>query len=293
MRRVPAALVYASLIFLGLAAANTAGRETPPAPRRIISTAPSITEILFALGAGDRVAAVTTFCRYPPEARMKPKIGGFATPNLELILALEPDLLVTVDRRAQLAGRLQGFPVPILDLGHADVEGVFISIQRVADRLGIAERGKELVARIRTDLEEARRVFRDRPRKRVLFLIGRSPGSLSDLHAVGKGGYIDELLSLAGGENIFGETATLYPKVSLEEILARDPEVIVDMGHRSDLEEGEIRAIQSLWRQFPRLQAVRQNGVFVVQEDLFVVPGPRVAEAVKALAGMIHGEARR
>lgn len=259
-------------------------------PQRIVSTAPSITEMLFALGAGDRVVGVTTYCRYPEEARQKPKIGGYSSPNVEAILRQRPDLVVVLDDRTDLGDKLKSFRVPTLLLRHQNLADIERSIVTLAARLGLDDRGRQLAAGIRRDLNRVTASVAPLPRRSVLFLVGRNPGSLTDIYAVGRSSYLHELITLAGGTNVFGDAAIAYSKVSLEEILARDPDVIVDMSHQEGVGADDIRAIQALWGRFPSLRAVRNRDVHVVTADIFVVPGPRVTAAVRDLARMIHGD---
>lgn len=262
-------------------------------PRRIVSTAPSITEMLFALGVGDRVVGVTTYCQYPEEARQKPKIGGYTSPSVEAIVRQRPDLVVIVEDRTDLADKLRSFRVPTLLLRHQRLADIERSIVTLAARLGLDDRGRHLVAGIRRDLGRVTDSVAKLPRRNVLFLVGRNPGSLTDIYAVGRSSYLDELITLAGGTNVFRDTAVAYSKVSLEEILARDPDVIVDMSHQEGIGADDIRAIQALWGRFPSLRAVHTRDVHVVTEDIFVVPGPRVTAAVRDLARMIHGDRLR
>jgi iron complex transport system substrate-binding protein len=249
--------------------------------------------MLFALGAGDRVVGVTTYCRYPEEAQQKPKIGGFTSPNVELVLGQKPDLVVVLEDRTDLATKLTPFSIPTLAVKHKDLTGIYESIETLAARLGAAERGRELVSEIRKTLAEITRSIAGTPRKQVLFLVGRNPGTLTDIHAVGKGSYLGQLIELAGGANVFADAPAIYPKVSLEEILARNPEVIIDMSHRQTLRPEQIETVQALWARFPNIRAVRERQVHVVSEDVFVVPGPRVTMAVRSLATMIHGDRAR
>jgi iron complex transport system substrate-binding protein len=279
------------LHFLTIAALSLVMAASPP--QRIVSTAPSITEMLFALGAGDRVVGVTTYCRYPEEARQKPKIGGYTSPNVEAILRQRPDLVVVLEDRTDLADKLKSFSVPTLPLRHQSLADIERSIVTLAAHLGLEDHGRQVVTRIRRDLARVTESVSKRPRRSVLFLVGRNPGSLTDIYAVGRSNYLDELITLAGGTNLFRDAAVAYSKVSLEDILARDPDVIVDMSHQEGVSAQDIRTIQALWGRFPSLRAVRNRDVHVVTEDIFVVPGPRVTVAVESLARMIHGDGVR
>lgn len=261
------------------------------APERIVSTAPSITQILYALGLGDRVAAVTTFCRYPPEAGRKPKIGDYLRPNLELILAARPDLLI-VERTGVKPplerGRLR---LNVLEVDDGNLAGIFDAIERIGRAAGVPERARALNARLRSELDALARRVAGRPRPRTMIVLGRTPGRLEGIVVAGRGSYLDELITLAGGRNIFSDTVSPYARVPLEEVLARDPEVILDLGEMDDAETlspARSRAILELWRTQPRLSAVRAGQVFAEAPHLFVVPGPRVAEAARALARMLH-----
>jgi len=158
----------------------------------------------------------------------------------------------------------------------------------------VAERAAALNARIQAALDEIRRRAAGLPSRRVMFVAGRAPGRLEDVIVVGRGSHLNELMGIAGAANAFGDVAAAYAKVSFEQVLARNPEVIVDMGEMAEtvgVTEAEKRAVVALWERQPALAAVRQRRVFAVASDIFVVPGPRVVEAARELARMAHPEA--
>jgi len=261
-------------------------------PRRIVSTAPSITEMLYALGLGDRVVGVTSFCRHPPEAAGKPKIGDYLRPNLELIVAARPDLVIVERTGVRQGGLPPGARLPVLEVDDGDLAGIYDSIERIGRAAGVPERAAALKARIRAELEALARRTAGRPRPRTLIVLGRTPGRLEGIVAAGRGSYLDELIGLAGGRNIFADSVSAYGRVPLEEVLARDPEVIVDLGemaHPESFNEAQRRAVVALWRRQPALSAVRSGRIYAAASDAFLVPGPRVAQAARALAEMIHG----
>ncbi len=260
-------------------------------PQRIVSTAPSITEMLYALGLGDRVVGVTTFCRHPSEAARKPKIGDYLRPNWELIVAARPDLVILERTGVRRTERLAHAQFAVLEVDDATLAGIFASLERIAQAAGVPERAAVANARIREALEVVRQRVAGRPRPRTMFVLGRTPGRLEGIVVAGRGTYLDELIGLAGGKNIFADTVSAYAKVPLEQILARDPEVILDMGEMADpeaLNEPRRRAVVDLWRRQPTLTAVRQQRVYAVASGAFLVPGPRVAEAARALSEMLH-----
>jgi ABC-type Fe3+-hydroxamate transport system substrate-binding protein len=274
--------------FVALLAAGASAAGAPA--ERIVSTAPSLTETLFALGAGDQVVGVTTFCIYPEEARSRTKVGGFADANVEQIVALRPDLVVMVEGRRVLAERLAPFGIPTLVLDPSHLSGIFDAIRALAEASGRAEPGERLVAKIEADLAAVQRSVEGRARPRALLLVGRSPGSLSGLYAVGPASFLGELLERAGGENVLADSAAAYPKVSLEQVLARDPDVIVELigMERGDREAFE-RETRELWSSHPNLTAVRRDAVRVLADDRLLQPGPRVAETIRRLAAVLHG----
>lgn len=262
--------------------------------QRIVSTAPSVTEMLYALGLGDRVVGVTTFCHFPPEATKKPKIGDYLHPNLEVIVSLRPDLVVVERTGVRQPERLPSLKLNVLEVDDGTVAGIYESIERIGAAAGVPERASALNKRIRGELDEIRRRTAGLPKRRVMFVVGRTSGRLEDIIVAGKGSYLDEVMRLAGGENVFGDSAAAYGKVPLEEVLARNPEVIVDMGEMAQtvgVTAEQKRAVAALWDRYPALAAVRQRRVFAVASDIFVVPGPRLVEAARALAGIIHPEA--
>jgi iron complex transport system substrate-binding protein len=262
-------------------------------PRRIVSTAPSMTETLFALGLGDRVVAVSQHCHYPPEALNRPKIGSYLRPNVEAIVALRPDLvLLQAKTPDSVAGQLERVKLPVLQVEHGDLERMYSGIRDIASRCGVPERGAKLESEIRARLDAIRRRTASRPRRSLVFIVGRSPGSLDNLIAVGKGSYLNELIAIAGGVNALAANVLPYPKLSLESMLGLNPDVLVDMGDMAEtvgVTAEHKRQVVALWRRQPALK----SRVYAVASDIFVVPGPRVAEAAEAFEQMLHPEAKK
>jgi iron complex transport system substrate-binding protein len=260
-------------------------------PQRIVSTAPSITELLYALGLGNRVVGVTRFCRYPPDALTKPKIGDYTAPNLEAIAALTPDLVVIQTNPVHLADRLSKLKLHVLEIDQENIANIYKSIHEVGAATGSQRAAAELTGNIQEGLAKIRARVSSQPRARVMFVIGRSPDRLDGLVVAGRASYLNEVIEIAGGENVFKDAKAAYPEVSLEEVMARNPEVIVDMGDMSDtvgVTEQHKRSVIALWNRIPTLAAVKQHRVFAVASDIFVVPGPRVIDAAKAFVEMLH-----
>ncbi len=279
---------------VALVAAAVAGQTAKP-PQRIVSTAPSITEMLYALGLGDKVVGVTNYCRYPPEARLKPKIGDYTSPNIEAIAALKPDLVIIQTNPIRLADRLQALHLKTLEINQEDLNALYNSFRVVGEATGAKSAANELAVDTKAKLELIRIRAASLPRVKVMFVIGRTPNRLDGLVVAGKASYLNEIMQAAGGENVFRDAPSQYPSVSLEEVLARNPEVIVDMGDMSDtvnVTPEHQRQVVDLWQRMGTIAAVRQHRVFAVASDIFVVPGPRVVDAAEAFFGMLHPDSK-
>lgn len=265
-------------------------------PMRIISTAPSVTEMLYVLGLGDRVVGVTTFCHYPPEVRDKPKIGTYMYPNLETMLEMRPDLVVILKEHTGLGERLGKVGLRVLELQHNSLAGIYESLRVLGARAAVEQTAETRIASMQSALAEIASRAGSLPRRSVIFLVGRTPGTIRDLMVVGRGSFLNELIEIAGGRNLFSGAAAFYPKIGLEELYAGRPEVIIDMGDMADTDrvsEEHKRSVAALWRQYPMVPAVEADRVYPVANDIFVVPGPRIVEAAAELFRMIHPEAAR
>lgn len=261
-------------------------------PARIVSTTPSITETLFALGLGGRVVGVSSFCRYPRETAKITKIGTFLQPNAEVILSLRPDLVIIQRNPVNLGERLSTIKLRVLEVNPAETaDGVFAAIRAIAGACGVAARGEQLVAALTAQLQQLRAKAKALPPVKVAFVVGRTPGTLDGLFVAANNSYLAELLTTAGGKNVFADSPAAYPKVTMEELLARNPDVILDMGdstHTGVMSPGHRESVIRLWQRYPMLAAVRNGRVLPVADDRFVVPGPRVVEAVRLFGSLLH-----
>jgi iron complex transport system substrate-binding protein len=278
------------LILLWFAAATLVpGQE----PKRIVSTAPSITELLYALGLGDRVVGVDRFSRFPPEAQRKAKIGDYVNPNLETIASLRPDLVIIPLNPVKLAERLGVLRLKVLEIDQDTIAKLYESFRIVGQATGAAAQAAKLESTVRGQLEAIRARAAPLKRTRMMFVVGRTPNRLDGLIVVGQASYLNEIIALAGGENVFRDAVASYPGVSLEEVLARNPDVIVDMGEMAEtvgVTEERKREVVSLWDRLSSVAAVKQHHVYAVASDVYVEPGPRVVDAAKAFLEMLHPE---
>jgi ABC-type Fe3+-hydroxamate transport system substrate-binding protein len=280
------------ILILWLAAAALLCGQSP---KRIVSTAPSITELLYALGLGDRVVGVDRFSRFPAEALRKPKIGDYANPNLEAIAALRPDLVIIPTNPVKLAERLGVLRLKVLEIDQESIAKLYESFRMVGQAAGATAEAAKLSTTVRGQLEAIRARAAPLKKTRMMFVVGRTPNRLDGLIVVGQASYLNEVIALAGGENVFRDAVASYPGVSLEEVLARNPDVIVDMGDMADtvgVTDAHKREVTSLWDRLSSVAAVKQHRVYAVASDVYVVPGPRVVEAAKAFLEMLHPDAK-
>jgi iron complex transport system substrate-binding protein len=269
--------------FLALAVfASFTQAASPPDPQRIVSLAPSVTETLFALGFGERLVGVTTHCDYPAAARKLPKIGGFMSPSLEVIVAQRPDLVIGVSGasdpvKVREMERL-GIKVNLISL--ASVGDILNSIKSIARWLGRPETGDNLAERITRQLDEVKRRVAGAPRRATLLAVGLRP-----LVAVGGKNYIDELITLAGGENIAGNAAQPWLNLPDEYVVAKAPQVIIEAGMGSERSESARH-----WADLNSIPAVKERRVYAYPSDKILRPGPRVGEGLEEIARLIHPE---
>jgi iron complex transport system substrate-binding protein len=262
------------------------GPPAPAAPVRIVSLAPSMTEVLFALGAGPRVAGVTRFCDYPPEAARLPKVGGFLDVSLEAVAALRPDLIVGVPNASNrnVIERLGELGFPVLLLEAHGLEDTYRLVREVGRSVGAEPAAQRLAASMRARVAAVEARVRGAARTQVLFAYGRDP-----LVVAGPGSFADELLRKAGADNVAREGTARYPTWSLEAVLVAAPDVIVDsfMGGSAPPDAARLRA---RWGRFASLPAVRSGRLHWLDPQLFARPGPRLVDALEALARLLHPE---
>jgi ABC-type Fe3+-hydroxamate transport system substrate-binding protein len=260
---------------------------------RIVSTSPSITESLFALGLGSRVVGVSTYCRYPPEVTRLPKVGSFVRPQTELIARLRPDLVIAHAGPHDVPRQLSALGIRSITVDRGALASVYSTMRAIGAAAGVADRAEAVVADLQRRLDQVHAAVASRSAKKVLLIVGRRPGTLSDLVAVGRDSYLSDLVTIAGGVNVLDDARMpAYPRISLETVIHLAPDVIVDAGDMGDTPATHVRrqlATERLWNQQTIVAAVRQNGVHAVTSDAFVVPGPRVVEVADTLALWLHG----
>jgi len=253
-------------------------------PRRIISLAPSITETLYALGLGDRVAGVTSYCDFPPEARAKEKVGDTIHPDLERIIGLKPDL-VLVSTSSQLEGlatRLDQLGIPVYVSNPRTVEEVVASIRSIGDLTGSNPAAAKLASEMEQRISEVQQRANGLARPRVLYVLQVGP-----LITAGRDTFINDLIRVSGGDSISSQETSDYPQFSRETVIARAPELIVAPASHGT----EIVNVDELKRDFAMTPAARHGRIVLVDPDLVDRPGPRIVDGLDALSKAITEKA--
>jgi iron complex transport system substrate-binding protein len=262
-------------------------------PQRIVSTSPSITETLFALGVGDKVVGVSQFCNYPPEVQKLPKVGSYIKPDAEAIARLAPDLVVLEKSSSELTERLNTLHIAFVEVPHGTLEDIFTEIQIIGKTAGVPERSANLVAQIKGSLDAIQSKAKAMTSPHVLMIVDRQQGTLNSLTAVGPNNYVNQILEIAGGTNVLAKpNVPQYPRISLETVLRENPDVIIDISGTQETEaarKASREATLALWGQYKELAAVRNGHVYAGTTDSLVVPGPRTPIAAQRLFDFVHG----
>jgi len=274
----------------GLAAGRAGTRPTErPSPQRIVSLTPSVTETLFALGAGRRVVGVSSYCDYPPEVSSLPRVGTFLAPLVEQVIALQPDLVITSpspgNKTAVEALERAGIGVSVVSEGSASAADVRAAIRQTAALIDADIEAEALVASLDGTLLAIRAAVADLPRPKVAVVVGYDP-----LILAGPQSYLGDLVAIAGGQNVVTDATAKWPRMSWEFLLAAAPEVIIDAS--SDNEGmSEAESLARHWARFDGLPAVRDHRLYGPAGNLLLRPGPRLGDAARVVAGWIHPDA--
>ncbi len=286
----PALALAVAPLLLALAGCPRAPAPAPLAgPRpRVVTAAPALAELVCALGAREHLAGVSRYCTFPPELQALPGIGGAVDPNLEAIDALAPDLILTQardERLDDLAGRRAFRVVPFRIETLAELRAAALELGRLLDREGAA---RAEVARLDRELEAVRARAPAR-RPRTLLVFGRTAGELGQLSAPGAATFLAEALALAGGESCVADLpGHAWHVLSLEAVLARDPELIVEL-HAGAVTPEQAARLRADWAPLAGVAAVREGRVAIVQGSEALVPGPRLPLLARKLAAAVAG----
>jgi iron complex transport system substrate-binding protein len=272
--------------------ASSCNRPGPgaDAPRRIVCLTPSTTEVVAAVGALPFLVGVDQYSSHPPEVLSLPKVGDFLSPNMDAILALHPDIVFADDVQSAVITSLNASGIKAIGLPMQTVEDVRSALMRVGRELHREAQATEVLRALDARLSAvgeaaARRNAEAGRRPRVLFIVDRQVGGLGSMVAAGKDTYLHDLVTRLGAENVIADSPVRYAKISVEEVITRAPDVILDAVHTSD-----VARARADWEVLQTVPAVKQGRVHVLGDTLFVSPGPRLAEVLERLAPLVWTE---
>ena len=284
---IAAALTAVALV---LAVPHALGQGTAPAARRIVSLVPALTEMLFAIGAGPQVVGVGSYDEFPPEVKALPKVGALLDPDTERVLALRPDLVIVYGSQSELHTRLTRAGIRAYSYRHGGVATILDTTRELGAATGHQAESERLVSSLQARLDAVRARVKDRPRPRTLLVFERQPGTLREVYVSGGVGFLHEMLEIAGGQNVFADVPRESVQPSVETLLARAPDVILEV-RATGLIEQRPAAEQKAWAVLSSVPAVRNQRIHFLVGDYLVVPGPRMTQATEAFARALHPDA--
>lgn len=289
VKLVPVTIFLAVTVFLAACASPAPPAQTSAPPQRIVSLIPAVTETLFAIGAGSKVVGVSTFDTWPPEVANLARVGGLIDPDTERILSLKPDLAFLYGSQEELIGQLSKAGIAIETYRHGGLAEIVSSVRAIGRRVGHDPEGDELAASIERGIAAARARSAGRPGPSVLIVFGREEGSLRTIYASGGVGFLHDMVEAAGGRNVFGDVKRESVQASLESILERAPDVILEVRASAAVRGPDwTDATRKAWATAASLPAVRNNRVRVLLDERLVVPGPRVVEGIALIEGALQ-----
>lgn len=268
-------------------------QDRPSIPRRIVSLVPATTEMLFAMGAGERVIGVGSYDRFPPDVETRTKLGGLVDPNIEVLFTLRPDLVIAYDTQTDLRARLARAAIPTFPYVHRGLPDITDTIRALGARVGSKDAADALASGIEHRLETIHARVSGRPRPSTLLVMGREAGSLRQIVASGGYGFLHDMLVAAGGADAVGDIVRENVQVSTEMLLERGPDVIIELHYGSEFSRAQLDQERTVWNRLPAVPAVRTGRVYLLEGNDLVVPGPRVADAVERFARVLHPDAFR
>ena len=279
------------LIALALLALAVAIDANAQSARRIVSLVPALTEMLFAIGAGPQVVAVSSYDEFPPEVTTLPRVGALLDPDVERILMLKPDLVLTYGSQGTLEAQLGAARIRTFSYRHGGIDAMLQTIRDLGVAVGRPADGQRKAAELQAQLKTVSTRVAGRPKPRVLLVFGRQPQSLQQIYVSGGAGFLHDVLTIAGGANVFADIPRESIQPSHETLITRPADVIIELHATSPVTAANAPRERAVWSPLASIPAVRTNRIHFLNGDYLVVPGPRIGAAAEALARLLHPEA--
>jgi iron complex transport system substrate-binding protein len=283
---ITAAVLVLSGIFIQRLDKNVSQKTVPEVePQRIVSLAPNITEILFELGIGNRVVAVSNDCDWPAEAKNREQVGSFWQPNVEAIIASKPDLVITLwfQQQSNVADTLRRLGYNVLTLKLEKLDELEPAIEKIGAATGHKAEAEKLIDRINSQINHVKQKYENQERPLVLWVVQPQP-----LRVAAGDTFITELLALAGAENTISSTRYQYPGLSREEILTCGADVIIQAAMYKDNIERQKQEAFAFWSEYQNLPAVQNGRIYIVESDTILRLGPRIGFGLEQMGQVIH-----
>ena len=261
----------------------------PSTPARIISVSPDATEMIGALGRADRLVAVSTFCLWPPEIKQLPRIGGLFDANPEMILKLQPDLIILRGANSSIERLATDRHIALYHDRTDRFDDIYATLDELAGLLDCRPRAAAVRRDMESTLQRIKLAVAGKPRPRVLMTLARRPDALGDIMTANRHTFVHEMIVAAGGENAFADLSMEYPRLSAEAILAAKPDVIIEaMPENKEVTE---RSARELWAKIGPIPAVENGRVHVLTDENCLIPSPRIVAVIAKIAKLLHPEA--
>jgi|CXWL01.1.fsa_nt_gi iron complex transport system substrate-binding protein len=256
-------------------------------PRRIVAIAPNTAEMICDLGACGNIVGVSKFCVHPQELKTRTQVGGLYDPDIEGIIALRPDLLVTRGKHDSLERLAEQLKIPIYRDETDSLDGIERTVQELGALLDRREQATVVVRDFRARLNRIRERTADKKKVRILLTVSRNPERLSNILTTGRGTFLSEMLEIAGGTNVFGDVDMRYPEVSVESIIAKQPDCIIELMPEIDVAAGH-QQLREQWSQLSMIPAVRNQRIYFCSDENALIPSPRYTEFIDKVSRIVH-----
>ncbi len=260
------------------------------APKRIIAIAPNSAEVICALGACDSVVGASKYCVFPPELKNRPRIGGLYDADLEQIVALRPDLVITRGRNESLERLCERSGIPIYFDETDSLAGIEQGVRDLGRLLHRTEQADRVIAEFRERIDAVRKKTQRKKKVRVMITVARQPDRLANILTTGRGTFLDEMIEVAGGVNVFGDVDMIYPEVSPESILAKQPQVIIELMPEVEVTDELASQLREQWRRLGSIPAVTDGRIHILTDDNCLIPSPRYTELIEKVSRLLHPE---